>query len=541
MSFDVVGFNLTEGIVHFLKVFGGVLAVALFVAFLASILKNGVSGMSLFFQGIRRGCSDFIQTSPGRVWAITVLTWREASRKKALFVFVIFALLIMFAGWFLRGGTERVDLQVKNYISFILRAITWLTLPVMLLLSCWGVPTDIKNRSLHTVVTKPVRRQEVVLGRFFGFTLVGSVVLLVMGITGYFWTVGQVSDQARKELIARVPVYCSDMSYANKEGDEAKTGLNVGDVWAFRSYIEGGNKSRAFYRFENLDLNAIRRDGRLRFEYNFEAFRTHKGEIDKRLLCQLTIENNKSGLRIPLPIFELQEFSNRAEDKTVILTEEVSYNEEGTNAAKQANLFDEVLEGGTITVEVQCLDPGQFIGVARPDLFVKMPDRSFASSYFKAVFGIWLQMVLIIVLGVTASCFVKGPVATLLTFGIVMVGASGLSELMRSLVTGTQEGGGPFESAYRMLMHMNPSTEIDAGPLTTVMTIFDSLMIGFLWTIQHLFPRFDYFNMSQFAANGIDIPWNASLLPSILVTLAFVIPCLILGYFSLQLREMEAK
>ncbi|MBL4883427.1 MAG: hypothetical protein JKY95_02675 [Planctomycetaceae bacterium] len=541
MSFDVVGFDLTEGIIHFLKVFGGVLAAALFAAFLISILKNGVSGAGLFFKGLGRGCSDFLQTSPKRVWAITVLTWREASRKKALFVFVIFALLLMFAGWFLKGSVDRPDLQIKNYISFILRAITWLTLPVMLLLSCWGIPTDIKNRSLHTVVTKPVRRQEVMLGRFFGFTLVGSVVLSVMGITGYYWTVGQVPQEARAELVSRVPVYCNKTSFTNNQGGKEDTGINVGDIWQFRSYIAGGTKARALYKFDDLDLDAIRQDKRLRMEYNFEAFRTHKGEMDKRLLCQLTIVNNKSDLRVPLPIFEIQEFSNRAQEKTITLEESVSYNEEGTSTVKTANLFDDILEGNSITVEVQCLDPGQFIGMARPDLFIKMPDRSFASSYFKAVFGIWLQMVLIIVIGVTAGCFVKGPVATLLTFGIVMVGASGLSDLMRGLVTGTQNGGGPFESAYRMLFHMNPTTEIDAGPLSAVMTVLDTIMIGFLWTIQHLFPRFDFFNMSQYAANGIDVPWNATLLPSILVTLAFVIPCLILGYFSLQLREMEAK
>ncbi len=550
MSFDVVGFNLAEGVVHFLKVFGSVLGAALLVAFLISLLKFGSRGAGLFFQGIGRGCSDFIHTSPKRVWAITVLTWREATRKKALFVFVIFALLLMFAGWFLGGSVDRADLQVKNYISFILKAITWLTLPVILLLSCWGLPTDIKNRSLHTVVTKPVRRQEVVLGRFFGFTLVGTVVLLVMGVTGYFWIVGQVPDEARKELIARVPVYCDNLSFFDNAGNESDKGKNVGDVWMFRSYIEGASKEYAAFKYDNLDIDAIKRAGKLRLEYNFEAFRTHKGDINQRLLCNLVIVNNKTGKRYLLdrPI-QIQEFSNRASDKTITLEETVNYledkvleDEESQQRVKRtANLYDDILVGNSITVEVFSLDSGQFLGMARPDLFIKMPDHSFASSYFKAIFGIWLQMLVIIVIGVTASCFVKGPVATLLTFGIVMVGATGLNELMRGLAAGTQEGGGPFEASYRMLFHLNPSTDIDAGPLTSVMEIVDQVMLGFLWTIQHLFPRFDFFNMNQYVANGIDVPWEATLLPSIAVTLAFVIPCLLLGYFSLQLREMEAK
>ena len=73
------------------------------------------------------------------------------------------------------------------------------------------------------------------------------------------------------------------------------------------------------------------------------------------------------------------------------------------------------------------------------------------------------------------------------------------------------------------------------------MKAVDSAAIGFLWVVQHLFPDFDYYNTIQFVANGFDVPWEAALLPSIAITLAFVISCLILGYFSLQLREMEAK
>ena len=87
-----------------------------------------------------------------------MLTFTEAVRRKALLVFVVFAALFMFAGWFLTGATARPDMQVKVYVSFVLTAIGWLLLPVALLLACWVLPEDIKARSLHTVVTKPARR-----------------------------------------------------------------------------------------------------------------------------------------------------------------------------------------------------------------------------------------------------------------------------------------------------------------------------------------------------------------------------------------------
>jgi len=39
----------------------------------------------------------------------------------------------------------RADLQVKNAVSFALTTISWLAIPVVLLLSCWGIPEDIDS------------------------------------------------------------------------------------------------------------------------------------------------------------------------------------------------------------------------------------------------------------------------------------------------------------------------------------------------------------------------------------------------------------
>jgi hypothetical protein len=47
--------------------------------------------------------------------------------------------------------------------------------------------------------------------------------------------------------------------------------------------------------------------------------------------------------------------------------------------------------------------------------------------------------------------------------------------------------------------------------------------------------------MSPYVANGFDVDWNAAMLPSIAVTLAYLVPCLIIGYYSLKLRELESK
>jgi hypothetical protein len=47
--------------------------------------------------------------------------------------------------------------------------------------------------------------------------------------------------------------------------------------------------------------------------------------------------------------------------------------------------------------------------------------------------------------------------------------------------------------------------------------------------------------MPEYVANGFDVQWLESLLPGIMVMVGFFLPCLFVGYFSLQSRELESK
>ncbi len=114
--------------------------------------------------------------------------WRSRSRSAAAWwsVFAVFILLLLFAGWFLDPGSED---PARLYLSFVLTATSYLVLLLALILSSLSLPADIRNRTLHTVVTKPVRASEVVLGRIVGFTAVGTLLLAVMGAISYGFVV----------------------------------------------------------------------------------------------------------------------------------------------------------------------------------------------------------------------------------------------------------------------------------------------------------------------------------------------------------------
>ncbi len=549
LTFFPKPFDLGADLRHWAIVMVVIVVVSFLTAIVTSILALGFAGPLQVLAHMIEGFKDLLGTSPRRCLALTQLTFREALRRKTLWVFAVFALLFLFAGWFMSDVTADSQLQVKNYVSFVLRTISWLILPVALLLACWGLPEDIKARSLHTVVTKPVRRHEIVIGRILGYSAIAGLVLAVMSVIGILWINRQLPDDMRSQLIARVPVY-GDIRFVDNDGNDKDNqgnvltaGINVGDEDMFRSFIEGNTKASAIWEFSKLEPKRFDDGGRLKFESSFQSFRTYKGNIERQLMCQYTLVNPAKKIRVQLKPFEVHEFRRNVYDvaeqnKTL---EDVNHNNEPVDLSA-------VIEEGTLQVEVRCLSSAQFLGMARPDLFIRLPDHSFAVSYFKSIVNIGLMMVMVVVLGVMSGCFAKGPVATMLTAFVILVGLTA-HDFMKTLVTGkvaynptiTVQGTGVMDSLYRIPKHMTPGVELDDSFGVRMMKTFDNIELNGLWAIQHVIPDFASYDTSEYVANAFDVPWAAAMLPNLLATLGYCFPWIIVGYFSLRLRELEAK
>ncbi|MEM1061339.1 MAG: hypothetical protein AAGJ97_03310 [Planctomycetota bacterium] len=531
--------------------------------------------LSLTYGRLGTSIGELFAFSPARVWALAVLTWREAVRRRVLLVFVVFAVLFMFGSWFLNGVETRTDLLVPRFVQFVLKTIGYLLFPVSLLLACWGLPEDIRRRSLHTVVTKPVRRGEVVVGRILGYAGVMTFALLVMATIGYGWidrSVKQIDPDAR--LVSRVPVF-GDLRFRGSRGEPMNQGINVGDIWTYRSYVTGQTQARAIFTFEGLGENAFSTvrtaEGeevkRLILESSFEAFRTLKGDMTRGTLVQYTFVNPKTGLRVDDPDpFPIEEFQKNVHFVPRELTVYEPDADGGEGAYKTYDILEDLIADeadvafpdpfapdavktvkmrNVMQIEVGTPDRSQYLGVGQADLFVRLADRSFASGYFKAVAGIWLMNLLVITLGVTAGSFVKGPVATVLLLSLFLVGLGRTREFLDELVTtfasGSWDGGGPVESIVRLIQHMNPITDFDPGPGVTLMKAVDSVFMGGLVAVSRVIPDFTPFALGRFPAEGFDVPFVDGLLPAIATVLAFLIPCLVVGHLALRFRELEAK
>lgn len=491
-------------------------------------------GGYIFLTGLWGGIQDLLFMSPKRIWAISVLVFRESVRRKTPLVMAVFGTIFLFAGWFLSNPAQADLLRIPIYVTFVLTAISWLILPAVFLLACWGLPDDIKARSLHTIVTKPARRSEILTGRILGVTLIGTLIVVCMSGVGYIWLTRAIPSIGA--MTTRVPIL-GLIRFKDREGKDADKGINVGDINPFRSFIEGNTGAVAIWNYKGVTPKVLNSEGKLVVEGKFQAFRTHKGDMRTNVRYQLALVNPETGRRVFDRQRQVQEFRD-----TIVYLDTSLLDEENN----PVDLMQDIVHNGELIIEVYCRSGGQFLGMARPDLFIRARDTSFAASFFKAVFTIWLMMVLIIVFAVTVSTAVKGPVASFLTGVIIVLGVFGrnfMLDLVALDVDGKTKwkGGGMFESVYRIITHMNPTVEMDKGFWDTVVKYLDFPFTQFAGRSRNVIPDFDCFQMAKYVAKGYDVPWDSGLLPALMHTLSFLVPCIILGCFVLRSRELESK
>jgi ABC-type transport system involved in multi-copper enzyme maturation permease subunit len=158
----------------------------LLFGYLVSAVRYGpVEGFYAVARVVREFVThDLPQTRIRRIVAMARLAIKEAIRRKVLVVIGLFIVALMFAGWFLDPTSSDPG---RLYVSFVLTVTNFLLIVLALLVSTFSIPQDIKSRTIYTIVTKPVNALEIVLGRILGFTAVGTMLLVPMGLASYLF------------------------------------------------------------------------------------------------------------------------------------------------------------------------------------------------------------------------------------------------------------------------------------------------------------------------------------------------------------------
>jgi hypothetical protein len=476
--------------------------VAVTAAVIAWLVQSTVYGPlaagDRVYRGVVSGIVDLAGMSARRVWALARLAIQESLRRNVLVALALFALIVLFAGWFLDPKSVNPG---KLYLGFILSATNLLVCLVVLLLSVFSLPADMKAKAIQTVVTKPVRTGEIVLGRMLGFALVGTVLLAVMGGIGWGFVVRSVSH--RHEVVA------ADL--VERRGED---GVVTG--WEGRSSLDRGHRHRVELTADGEGMTDTTQGHRHRIrrisgegatalyevgpvEGLLEARRPHRGKLgflDREgrpsakgisvgaewsyrqyieggslaaaiwTFSDISEEEFPEGLPLEMVVRVFRTYKGEIEkgiagsvrvrnpstglqsDPFYFTAKEFTIDSlliprtlpatSADGGTRQVNLFTDIVSDGRVEVVLQCLEPAQYYGVAQADFYLRSGSGSFAFNYVKSCVGIWFSMLIVTAVGVMFSTFLAGPVALLASLAVVVVGQfrEFIQRLFESQVTG---------------------------------------------------------------------------------------------------------
>ncbi|HTN74131.1 MAG TPA: ABC transporter permease [Pirellulaceae bacterium] len=548
---------------------------------------------------------EFALTSPRRVYALARLAVQESVRRRVIVVFAVFVIILLFAGWYLDTESNdparlyiSFVLTTTNFLMLLLGfMISTFSLPadlksrtmytittkpvytgeivlgrflgfgfvgtVLILLMC-GVSYVFVVRGLShahqvdgalAVIESPIAGRGVVGEE--GITTFDKhhrheITLNTEGVgrtdtkLGHWHEVTKDGDKLvigppQGDLEARVPL-AGKLSFLDRAGKPADKGINVGNEWMYRSYIEGDTLAAAIWTFDNVTPGNFP-DG-LPVEMTIRVFRSHKGDIEQGIGGTLQLINPDPGAKIRRSekiFFTAQEFNNYQkliprEVKAVDARGKTILGADGKPAL--VDIFEDLAYEGQVQVELKCTDPAQYFGVAQRDLYLHAADNLFITNFAKGYFDLWLQMMIAIAFGVMFSTFLSGPVAMLSALACMVVGF--VAQFIFDLASGSLEGGGPIESTIRLFTQKNLSVDLEIGkwPERFIKAI-DFVMMQGMQGVASLLPNYKWFDSANYVAYGMNISGDAVAQHASLA-LAYCLVALVVGYFFLKTREIAA-
>ena len=602
--------------------------------------------------------AELIAARPRRLYSIARLTWYESNRRMwaPWVVITLFLVVLAFTHWFLTP--PRPAEMGRVYVGTLSLLCTALLTLMVTFLTPISLPQDIQNQTIYTVVSKPVRRIELIWGRMIGYMALVSLLIVFYGVVSLVYLKREVGGtitatetaakkalqqnklpearllneqavQLRTRMAARVPVFGS-LTFLDSKGTPHLRGIDVGQEQSLsqpRSHVEGATPATAIWDFgvvpdpfsrpgsrpQLLDRRVpvstlIREDsveGLLNKSYeaknrialaekaqeagslpanrlkelagtlarsneelktSTEAYEKLKAEADA--IVAKAVEAEKDGKATDGQTLRRQAAALHAAPIPLEMTfnvyrttkgrvgEPVYAELEATNpvtGAQYRNIFPireyytnkqllpaSVIAGGqgNLRIEVRCISPTQYLGMAENDLFLLSKSGDFGANFMKGLFGVWLQAMVLTAIGVFAGTFLSWPVALLATLAFFVAGQLAFSALLE-FTRQSFLGGGPFESLIRLISHENQMSDLTPTASVVVAKTLDGLVMPIMSRLVYIVPNFTALDVTTPVANGFAVSWY-DLIVNTLLALAYALPFSIAGYFILKNREVAA-
>ncbi|MHC4606405.1 MAG: ABC transporter permease [Planctomycetota bacterium] len=185
-------------------------------------------------------------SSAVQLWAVALLTLREATRRKVFFILLLFTAILLSSAFFFPALDWETRLRLLQIWS--LRATMLFSAIIAIFLAGFSLPSDMEHKRIYTLLAKPVPKVVFFVGRLAGFALLLGIFVLMMALITllFLWiTLASAGDKA-PPLEAKPRLF----------GAFVSEGAVVHEKMPDRRYIIGQRRDEALcWRYEGLSAD----------------------------------------------------------------------------------------------------------------------------------------------------------------------------------------------------------------------------------------------------------------------------------------------
>lgn len=444
-----------------------------------------------------------------RIWAVATNTIRQALRMRVACVFVILLFVLLPALGITAIGDETLKGRLQTFVSYGLSLTSFLLCLLTIIVSIYAVTSDIEQRQIYTVVTKPIRRYQFLLGKLLGVIVLDILLLtlfsaIIYAITIYTPRFHEFPETERIEadnqfLTARaaltVPVVdVTEQVMARYEELKAHDSLPP-DYTPEQAIAELTKQAQLAQRAAGVGQTLV---------WEFDNVKPLAKSMFIRFKYDVSPNPPDSQVYGRWVAGDYQFIKYGQQSKTPIYDEVFKH---AARTFQEIEFPSEVVpEHGRLGIAFQNVPLNNTTVIFPPDgLEVLYKADSFGANFFRAVLLILFRLIFLACLGVLASSFLSFPVAILLCLVIFLTAS--FSGFVVESFDYLSKGVGAFYS------------------------------YTFKWPIR-LLPQFDQYNPTQFMVPAKLLGW------SVLAKCGLVMVCMkalllfLLGLFIFHFREI---
>jgi hypothetical protein len=123
------------------------------------------------------------------IWAVATNTLKQAVRMKIAAVFIVLLLVLLPVMGISMTGDGTLKGRLQTFVSYGLSLTNFLLCLLTVIVSIYTLTNDIQQRQIYTVITKPVRRYQLLLGKLLGVVLLSTALLVLFSAIIYVITI----------------------------------------------------------------------------------------------------------------------------------------------------------------------------------------------------------------------------------------------------------------------------------------------------------------------------------------------------------------